>query len=466
MAPLRRNLPLLTGMLLCGLIWLMPAPEGLAAEGQAALAVLALCVVWWLFTPVALPVTSLVGIALLPLLGAMPVKETLALFGNQAVFFVIGVFLVASVMMQTGLSNRIALLGLRRFARSEETLCWVILLMSWGLCVVVVSHAVAALMLPIVLGVLQALELTPRSRTARRLLLSMAWGTVCGSNLTLMSSARASLALELYDGFRSESTMSLEPIGFIDFSLASVPVSLCSVLVAGLVLRILLPPEGIPLKPAIKRLNAQVREMGRVSGGEWITLAVVLGMVAAVIVSGPGYMSVVALLFSGVLFALKVLSWEDASRMVNWGVVLLYGGAIVVGGALSHTGATSWLVGTILPEGGISAWGIFAILGGTAAVFTELVSNSAVMAVLLPVALPISEQVGLSPRAVAVLAPICAGFAYILPTSTPAMAMVFGTGYLRIRDTIPGVIITVASLCLFVLLAAVLWPLVGLEVIR
>ena len=110
-------LALLAGPLLCLAIVLAPTPVGMTLAGQRALAVLALCIVWWTTTPVGLPVTSIVGLALLPLLGAMPVQEAFSLFGNQAVFFVIGVFLVAAVMLKTGLSARISRLGLRRFAK-------------------------------------------------------------------------------------------------------------------------------------------------------------------------------------------------------------------------------------------------------------------------------------------------------------------------------------------------------------
>ena len=462
----RRWMVLLGGLLLCGLIVSLPVPAGLTESGQAALAVLALCVVWWLLTPVALPVTGLVGLALLPLLGALPVKDTMALFGNQAVFFVIGVFLVASVMMQTGLSARMALWMLRRFARSEDTLCLVVLLLSWALCAVVVSHAVAALMLPIVLGMIQSLDLSARSRTAKRLLLSMAWGTVCGSNLTLLSSARASLALEFYNSFRDKSALALEPIGFGAYSLGSAPVSLVAVLCCGVLLRLLFPPEGVAMQPALERLATQAREQGPMSRQEWLTAGVVVAMVGAMFWGGPEYMSAVALLFSGALFALRVLSWEDAVRYVNWGVVLLYGGAITVGGALDKTGATTWLVGAALPEAGLGPGLLFAMVGAMAAVFTELVSNSAVMAVLLPVALPLAEQVGLEPQAVAMLAPICAGFAYVLPTSTPAMAMVYGTNIIRMRDTLPGILITLLSLLSLFFMAGLLWPALGMPVLR
>ena len=275
----RTLLALLAGPLACLTVWLSPTPVGLAAEGQAALAVMVLCMVWWLFTPVALPVTSLVGLALLPALGALDTHTALALFGNQAVFFVIGVFLVAAVMFQTGLSSRLTLLGLRRFAKNENVLCNAVMLVSWGLCMVMVSHAVAAIMLPIVLELIRSMDLGPRSRTARRLLLSMAWGTVAGSNLTLLSSARASLALELYGQWREEAGMAADSIGFLEYSAGAIPVSMLSLAIAMFVLRLAFPPEGINIAPAMTRLNEKVEGQGPFSGKERATLVVIAAMI-------------------------------------------------------------------------------------------------------------------------------------------------------------------------------------------
>ena len=47
------------------------------------------------------------------------------------------------------------------------------------------------------------------------------------------------------------------------------------------------------------------------------------------------------------------------------------------------------------------------------------------------------------------------------PTSTPAMAMVFGVGYLRTRDTVVGVLITLGTLFFLALCAYFWWPLIG-----
>lgn len=461
----RRLMALLAGPLLAALVAYMDTPAGLTLAGQRSLAVLTLCVVWWVFTPVGLPVTSIMGLALLPLLGAMPASEAFALFGNQAVFFVIGVFLVAAVMLETGLSSRISLMCLRRLAKDENRICNGVLFVSWGLCAVVVSHAVAALMLPIVLELLRALNLGPRSNTAKRLLLSMAWGTVAGSNLTLLSSARATLSLELYGSYLADHDLPSAPIGFLEYSLGSAPVSLASVLIAAVVLRWAFPPEGLDLKPAMERLNERVKAMGPISSREMTTLAVIGAMIVCVILYGRDYgLGTVALLFSAILFSLQTLKWEDAERYVNWGVALMYGGAIAIGSALHSSGATGWLIDTLMPAGDIAPWSTLATTAVVTAGMTELVSNSAVIALLMPVILPVAEQVSLDPRVFAWAAPISAGLAFVLPTSTPALAMVFGTGHLRIRHALPGVIITIFSLIAFLLAARFVWPLIGLPV--
>ena len=447
----------------CLAIWLIPSPEGLTLEGQASLAVLVFCMVWWILAPVALPVTSLVGLALLPTLGAMSPSVTLALFGNQAVFFVIGVFIVASVMMQTGLSSRLTLLGLKKFAHNENSLCNATLFISFGLCFFVVSHAVAALMLPLILRLLQVMNLPYKSRFAKRLLLSMAWGTVCGSNISLLSSARASLALELYAGFLSQQEQDGLLIGFVEYSLASIPVAICSLLVAMIVLRFMFPPENVNVAQAVQQLKAEVGKKGAISAAEKATAVCVLLMILTMIWAGPNWLGIVALLFCGLIFGLQLLQWEEAQQYVNWGVALLYGGAIAIGAAVHKTGAASWLVHSLLPQYDVHPWIMLFIIGFLTIILTELISNSAVIAILLPVSLVLASEIGLHPMAMAVFIPVCAGFAFVLPTSTPAMAMVFGVGYLRVRDSLLGVTISMGTLLLFFLILAFWWPLIGLS---
>ena len=460
-----RSLALVLGPLLGACVLAMPTPEGLTWESQGGLAILVLCVTWWLLTPVALPVTSLLGMALLPILGVLPLGETLALFGNQAVFFVIGVFVVAAAMLQSGLSLRLALWAMRSMAKSENTLAGAVLVLSALLCLFVVSHAVAALMLPIVIGLIRALDLGPSSRTARRLVLSMAWGTIIGSNLTLLASARASLALEVYGTHVAGLGETPQPIGFLEFTAATVGICFLLLGLAWVVLRVAMPPEGLEMGPAVARLNTRVQEIGAVTQSEWKTLGVLVVMVPAIVIWGPQHgLGNVALVFAFSLFALGVLQWERARSYVNWGIVLLYGGAIAIGGGLAQSGAMEWVAQGLLPPPGTHPFyslGVVVVLG---ILCTAFVANAAVIALVLPALLIAAPALGLEPRAVTVLLSVSTGMAFSLPVSTPALAMAWGTGYVRNRDGfIYGSALSLLSIPVVVIVVVFLWPHLGLE---
>ena len=281
------KIALFVGPAVAAFVALVPTPEGLAPQGQRGLAILALCVIWWLLTPVALPVTSLLGMALLPLLGVLAPNESICLFWESGGLLCSGCVLVAAAMLRSGLSARLALWAMRFLARSENALCAAVLGLSALMCLVVVSHAVAALMLPIVLGLVRALDLRPRSATARRLILSLAWGSIIGSNLTLFASARASLALQVYGTQGENSSLHAAPIGVLQFTAATAGIVLLLLVMTYGLLRWLYPPEGIDMEPAVARLDEKVGELGGFSSKEWKTLLVIAAMVPSLVLLAP-----------------------------------------------------------------------------------------------------------------------------------------------------------------------------------
>ena len=95
---------LIAAVLVTVLILLLPAPEGLSHEGKVSLSIFALCFILWTTGALPLSVTSLLAIALLPMLGAMDAGKAFSLFGNRAVFFILGAFMLAAAMMSSGLS--------------------------------------------------------------------------------------------------------------------------------------------------------------------------------------------------------------------------------------------------------------------------------------------------------------------------------------------------------------------------
>ena len=92
-------------------------------------------------------------------------------------------------------------------------------------------------------------------------------------------------------------------------------------------------------------------------------------------------------------------------------------------------------------------------------------SNSAVVAVLLPVAIGMAHSYNLDPRLMVYVIALPAGLAFLLPISTPAVALAYSSGYLRIRDVLlPGLLMNVIAWLLFVLVMKFWWPYLGINV--
>ena len=234
-------------------------PAGLDVAGLRALGVFGLCLVLWVSGLLPLAVTSLLAIALVPLAGVLGPADAYSLFGNQAIFFILGAFILAAAMMKTGLSARLALGFLRRMGGSPRRLLGGVVGVTALMCFAMPSHAAAAMVFPIVLEVVRALELRPgRSRYARALFLAFAWGSCLGSNLTLYSSARAALAL----GFLTEA--GLPAFGFSTWTAIALPMVAVQTAVVLFALARFFPPEVDSAAPAVEALTRHIKALGKV----------------------------------------------------------------------------------------------------------------------------------------------------------------------------------------------------------
>ncbi len=457
----RRGLLLFGGVLLYWSIRAMSPPEGLSAEGQAALAVFALCVFYWSFDVLPLMITSLLAIILIPLSGAMPAAQTYALFGNEAVFFILGAFILAACLMKSGLSTRLALVMLSRFGTTPRTLLISILLLNALMSFVMSEHAVAAMNFPIIIEIAAVLRLHPRrTRYGKALFLAMAWGTTIGGVATLLGGARAPLAI----GMLKEATG--QSFSFLQWSVAILPIVPILCVVCYVVLVLFFPIDIDSVRAADDILNSKRRALGRVRYKERAIGAVIALTILAWVFGGEEFgLATIALAAVVTLFALRLVTWRDIEGYVNWGVILMYGGAICLGAAMNKSGAAGWIAQLFIRSFASGGPTVVLILSGLAILLTESMSHSAVVALLMPVSLGIAKEFGMNPRVIALVVAVPAGLAYAMPIGTPANAIAFSSGQLVMRDMIiPGVILVVVSWLLFNALANWYWPLLGLSI--
>lgn len=446
-----------------GILWFIltrPLPEGLTEPGLRALAVFTTCLVLWVTGALPLMVTSLLAFVLLPIVGVLPADKAYPLFGNEAVFFILGVFILAACLMQSKLSTRLALVVLRRFGHTPRMLLLSIFLLNAVMSFFMSEHAVAAMNFPIILEIIRVLRLPKEnSNYARALMLAMAWGTTIGGVATLLGGARAPLAL----GIVREATG--ESFSFLEWALASLPVTIGTLVVAWVVLLRFFPIDVASIREADEMIEERALALGRMSYRERAISVVMLFTLGGWIIGGEEYgLASVALMGVVAVFVLGLITWNQVEGAINWGVLLMYGGAIALGKVVATTGAAEWVSSHTISAWSSSGATAVGIISGLSIALTELVSNSAVVAMLMPVTLGVAEQFEMQARVMALVVAVPAGLGFAMPIGTPANAIAYGSGYLRLRDMmVPGVLMSFSSWAVFNLVAHFVWPLMGIS---
>jgi sodium-dependent dicarboxylate transporter 2/3/5 len=451
------SLLLLLGVILFNLT----PPEGLNSNGYHALILFGGTVFLWVSGLLPIAVTALLSMAILPLTGIMPAKQTYALFGNEAVFFILGAFILAAAMTGTGLSARLARAMLVRFGSTPRSLALTVFLLAAGLSFCMSEHAVAAMLFPVVAEISASLGLKPgKSSYAKLLFMAIAWGCIIGGIATFLGGARAPLAV----GMLRETT-GLD-ISFASWTLAAIMIVLPLLVVGFVLLLSFFPPDLVSVEEGIVFLNRKRLEVGKISYDEVITALVMAATIAGWMFFGHRTgLAAIAILGVSVLFTFRVVSWQKIEEYVNWGIILMYGGSIALASALEKSGAALWLVNLGLAAFSPSPFVIIAVISLVSILLTECISHAAVVAILMPIGLGLAKGIGVDPRVMTLAIALPAGLAYCLPMGTPATAIVYGSGFLKSRDIIvPGAVIMAISWLLFLLSATLIWPVLGLKI--
>jgi sodium-dependent dicarboxylate transporter 2/3/5 len=444
-----------------GTYWLissLPAPADLPPQAMKAVAIFVVCIFFYITNAIPLMITSLLAVILFPLAGVLDSKTTFALFGNQVVFFILGAFILASPFMRSGLSRRIALAVLKRFGSSPRRLLLGVLLFPAFLSCCMSEHAVAAMMFPLVLEITDCLALPPqKSRFGKALFLTMAAGCIIGGITTFLGGGRAPLAV----GILREATG--QAVDFIPWALAALPTTVLLLIFAYYLFLWFYPPEIKNVEHVQEMLERRRQELGPLTARELgVGVLMLLTIVAWMIYGKQFGLANIAISAVIIAFAFKLTAWKEVEEDVNWGIFLMYGGAICLGYAMEITGGAEWLARNTFGPVVDSPILLIAAISLFSIVLTELISNSAVVALLMPIALSMGRDLGIDPRVMTMAVALPSGLAFMFPMGTPATAIAFSSGFLTMRDTVrTGIILFPVGWALINLSAHFIWPLLG-----
>ncbi len=147
----------------------------------------------------------------------------------------------------------------------------------------------------------------------------------------------------------------------------------------------------------------------------------------------------------------KIIEWKEAVKM-PWGIILLFGGGMALASAFKVSGLALWIGTQFALLESLPIFLLILILIACVNFLTEITSNLATTAMLLPILAPIALSIDVHPYVLMVSATVAASCAFMLPVATPPNAVVFGSGYLRISDMIrTGIWMNVISIILLTL---------------
>jgi sodium-dependent dicarboxylate transporter 2/3/5 len=219
-------------------------------------------------------------------------------------------------------------------------------------------------------------------------------------------------------------------------------------------------------------IAAQARALGRMSRAEW-TVGIITTLTAAAWLTQPLLARAIpgttdagiAIAAALLLFLLPVgrrgerALGRDATGRVPWDVLVLFGGGLSLANAIQQTGLAV-TIGQSAAAAGTLPIPLVVLAVTTVVVFlTELTSNTAVAAALLPVVTSLAVAIGGDPMLLAVPTVLAASCGFMMPVGTPPNAMVYGTGRIRMPEMLrAGLATNVLFIVLIVIVTVVIVP--------
>ena len=462
-----RQHPILHGVLglVAALLLYLIVPGDEHPQAPLVAAVVGIMAVWWVFEVIPIAVTSLFPLFLFPAFSVSDMRTVGAFYGRPIIFLFLGGFLLALGLQESGVHKRFALHIVRRVGGNPARLTLGFMIASGLMSMWISNTASVMVMLPIALSVIDKAKdrrVSPRElgRFSACLMLGIAYAADIGGMATPIGTPPNLVFLEMYEQLFPAAPR----IGFLHWLIMGLPLTFLFMTGGWLLLTKVtfrLPPEQLFEGQAV--IERQLAELGRMRRDERMA-ALVFALAAALWVTGSdlrlgaaftvfGWRSLlgleevsdaaVAVACAVLLFAIpsrdrpgeRLLQWESA-RQVPWGILLLFGGGLAMAGAFETSGLST-VVGEVFANLSVESPTLVVLTICTIITFlTELTSNTAMTNLVLPILAKASVSLGLDPRVLMIPATLSASCAFMMPIASPTQAIVFGSGYVPIRQMI------------------------------
>jgi sodium-dependent dicarboxylate transporter 2/3/5 len=421
--------------------------SGYSSDMAVVAFVAVLCIIWWIFEPIPIPVTSLLPLAILPLLGVLTPAQVGQAYGSPLILLLLGGFLLSKAMEHSGAHRRVALGMVNLFGASTgRQLVMGFMAASAVLSMWISNTATTLMLLPVALAVLDACD--QKESLSVPLLLGIAYAASVGGIGTPIGTPPNLIFMQIYEQSTGVS------ISFSQWMTWAIPVVILLVPIIAMVLTRNLKGALSVQLPSIGTWRIEERRVMAVFGLTalaWITRSEPFGGWKTWLDIPQANDASVALLAVVVIFLTpngkggRLLDWKHAST-IPWGVLLLFSGGICLAKGFVSSGLSDLMGQWLASMTQMHLLTLIVVICTTVTFMTEATSNTASTTLLMPVLAAAALASGLAPEIMMVPAAMSASCAFMLPVATAPNSVVFGTGMITVqRMAREGVVLNLAG---------------------
>ncbi|EPG5004126.1 SLC13 family permease [Klebsiella oxytoca] len=412
------------------------------------LCLLVFAIAMFVWEKIPLAVTSMVVCVALVLTGVLDLKQAFAGFIDTNVILFVAMFIVGGALFETGMANKVGGV-ITHFAKTEKQLIFTIMVVVGVMSGFLSNTGTAAVLIPVVIVVA-----AKSGFTRSRLLMPLVFAAALGGNLSLIGAPGNLIAQSALQNIGSG-------FGFFEYAKVGLPMLVC-----GIIYFLTIGYKFLPNNPNSSEVGSIGEQRDYSHVPRWkqilslvVLIATILGMIfekqTGISLAVAGCIGALVLVITG------VLSEKQAYKAIDSQTIFIFGGTLALAKALEMTGAGKLVADQVIGMLGnnSSPFMLLVVVFALSVVMTNFMSNTATVALLVPVSLSIAAGMGADPRAVLMATVIGSSCAYATPIGMPANMMVLSAGGYKFVDYAKsGIPLIIVSTIVSLILLPILFP--------
>lgn len=381
-------------------------------------------------------------------LGLVPENQIFLGLADSTVVLFGGMFVVGAAMFYTGLAQKIGGGVVRMFGKGENSLMFGIMIIAALMSAVLSNTGTTACLIPVVMGICANAKIS-----ASRELMPLAFAAGLGGTITLIGTPPNILANV---ALKAAGMPELQ-FGFFEYAWIGIPITIAGIVYMMFIGKYLLPKDSGTLNLEI---DEEILENETSTQKQIICGIIMVGVIGSM-ATGIVPLEIAAVVGAVIAVLTGCLTEKQAYNSIDWVTIFLFAGMIPVATSMNTSGAGKLIAeATVKMLGGDpSPYMVTAVLFGLAVVLTQFMSNTASKALLCPVGIALSAQMGASPKAVLMAILIASSCAFASPVGTPPNTLVLGPGGYKFMDYLKaGTGLVAVCLIVSIIVIPIVWP--------